>query len=100
VAGDRGRTVNFIYGATKAGFDRLLEGLAQKYHSSPVRIVRVKPGFVDTPITAHMNKVGPRWATPEQVAKDIHSAVVNGRRVVYTPRFWWVITMIIRRLRI
>jgi hypothetical protein len=31
---------------------------------------------------------------------DERSAVVNGRRVVYTPRFWWVITMIIRRLRI
>jgi short-subunit dehydrogenase len=98
VAGDRGRASNFIYGSAKAGLERLLEGLAQKYDSSPVRIITVKPGFVDTPMTAAIEKKGPLWASPDQVAADIHGAIVRGRRIVYTPWFWWPIMMIIRNL--
>jgi len=98
VAGDRGRASNFIYGSAKAGFDRFLEGLAHKYDSSSVRIVRVKPGFVDTPMTAGIQKGGPLWAKPDQVAADIERAVEKGRRIVYTPWFWWPIMMIIRHL--
>lgn len=98
VAGDRGRASNFIYGSAKAGLDRFLEGLAQKYDGSPVRVIRVKPGFVDTPMTAAIKKGGPLWATPDRVAADIHRAVVKGKRVVYTPWFWWPIMMIIRHL--
>jgi len=98
VAGDRGRASNFIYGSAKAAFDRFLEGLQQKYAGSAVRIVRVKPGFVDTPMTAAVEKGGPLWATPDRVAADIERAVAKGRRVVYTPWLWWVIMMIIRHL--
>jgi decaprenylphospho-beta-D-erythro-pentofuranosid-2-ulose 2-reductase len=98
VAGDRGRASNFIYGSAKAALDRFLEGLAQKYDGSPVRIIRVKPGFVDTPMTAGIEKKGPLWAHPGRVAADIRRAVRAGRGVVYTPWFWWPITMIIRHL--
>jgi short-subunit dehydrogenase len=98
VAGDRGRASNFIYGSAKAGFDRFLEGLAHKYDGSPVRIIRVKPGFVDTPMTAGIQKGGLLWAKPDQVAADIERAVEKGRRLVYTPWFWWPIMMIIRHL--
>lgn len=98
VAGDRGRASNFIYGSAKAALDRLLEGLAQKYDGSPVRIVTIKPGFVDTPMTAGIPKGGPLWATPDQVAADIARAVAKGRRVMYTPWFWRPIMLIIRHL--
>jgi len=98
VAGDRGRASNFVYGSAKAGLDRFLEGLQQKYAGSLVRIVRVKPGLVDTPMTAGMTKGGPLWATPDRIAADIHRAVMRGRRVVYTPWFWWPVMMIIRHL--
>ena len=56
VAGDRGRGSNFVYGSAKGGLDRFLEGLQQAYVGAALRIVRVKPGFVDTPMTAHMAK--------------------------------------------
>jgi len=98
VAGERGRASNFIYGSTKAAFDRVLEGLQQKHDGTSVRIIRVKPGFVDTPMTNGMAKGGPLWATPDRVAADIDRAVARGRRVVYTPWFWWVIVVIIRHL--
>jgi short-subunit dehydrogenase len=98
VAGDRGRGSNFIYGSAKAAFDRFLEGLQHKGEPS-LRVVRVKPGFVDTPMTATIeNKGGPLWAKPDQIAADIERAVAKGRRVVYTPWFWWFIMMIIRHL--
>jgi len=95
VAGDKGRAGNFIYGSAKAGFDCFLEGLQHKHDATPVCIVRVKPGFVDTPMTAHIKKGGLLWATPDRVAADIESAVSKRRRVVYTPWFWWVIMTII-----
>jgi short-subunit dehydrogenase len=98
VAGDRGRASNFVYGAAKGGLERLLEGLAQKYDGSAVHIVTVKPGFVDTPMTSGMRKGGPLWASSDQIAADIHRAVLRGRRVVYTPWFWWPIMTIIRHL--
>jgi decaprenylphospho-beta-D-erythro-pentofuranosid-2-ulose 2-reductase len=98
VAGDRGRASNFIYGSAKGALDRFLQGLAQKYDGTAVRVITVKPGFVDTPMTAGIAKGGPLWATPDQIAADIERAVAKGKRVVYTPWFWWVIMMIIRHL--
>jgi len=98
VAGDRGRASNFIYGAAKGALDTFLQGLAQKYDGTAVRIITVKPGFVDTPMTAGIKKGGPLWATPDRIAADMERAVTSDRRVIYAPWFWWVIMAIIRRL--
>ena len=98
VAGDRGRRTNFIYGAAKGGLGIFVEGLAHAYAGTPVRFVLVKPGFVDTPMTAAFVKSGPLWASPDQVATDMERAVRRGARVVYSPWFWWIIMTIIRRL--
>jgi short-subunit dehydrogenase len=98
VAGDCGRRTNFIYGAAKGGLDIFVQGLAHAYAGTPVRFLLVKPGFVDTPMTAAFVKSGPLWSTPERVAADIDRAVRRGSRVVYTPWFWWPIMAVIRRL--
>ncbi len=96
VAGDRGRASNFVYGAAKAGFERFLEGLAHKYAGSPVRILIVKPGLVDTPMTAAIPKGGFLWSTPDRIAADIVKAVARRKRCLYTPWFWRWIMLIIR----
>jgi NAD(P)-dependent dehydrogenase (short-subunit alcohol dehydrogenase family) len=98
VAGDRGRGTNFIYGAAKGGLDIFVQGLAHAYAGTPARFVMVKPGFVDTPMTAAFVKSGPLWSTPDRVAADIERAVRRGTRVVYTPWFWRPIMAVIRRL--
>jgi NAD(P)-dependent dehydrogenase (short-subunit alcohol dehydrogenase family) len=98
VAGDRGRRTNFIYGAAKGGLDIFVQGLAHAYAGTPVRFVMVKPGFVDTPMTAAFVKGGPLWSSPDRVAADIERAVRRGARVVYTPWFWRPIMAVIRRL--
>ncbi|NQW12177.1 MAG: SDR family oxidoreductase [Alphaproteobacteria bacterium] len=98
VAGDRGRRTNYAYGATKAGLSVYLEGLAHRFAGTPVSVLCVKPGFVDTPMTAHVAKGGPLWATPDMVAADIDRAIARRRTVIYTPWFWRLIMLIIRHL--
>ncbi len=98
VAGDRGRRSNYAYGAAKAGLSVFLEGLAHRFAGTAVTVIAIKPGFVDTPMTAHLPKGGPLWATPDKVAEDIESAIRRRRTVVYTPWFWWGVMAIIRNL--
>ncbi len=52
VAGDRGRRGNYVYGAAKAGVAVFCEGLRARLQPSGVHVLTVKPGFVDTPMTA------------------------------------------------
>jgi decaprenylphospho-beta-D-erythro-pentofuranosid-2-ulose 2-reductase len=98
VAGDRGRATNFIYGAAKGGLEVFVQGLTHAYAGTPVRFVLVKPGFVDTPMTAAFVKRGPLWSSPDRIATDMERAVRRGRRVVYSPWFWWAIMAVIRAL--
>ena len=96
VAGDRGRQSNYVYGAAKAGLDAFAEGLAHRLHRTNVRVVTVKPGFVDTPMTAHLDRSGPLWAKPEAIAAAIDRAVSKGQRIVYAPWFWRPIMTAVR----
>jgi decaprenylphospho-beta-D-erythro-pentofuranosid-2-ulose 2-reductase len=97
VAGDRGRATNYAYGAAKGALEIFMSGLRQRLHQSGVQVLLVKPGFVDTPMTADFPK-GPLWASPERVAQDIVRAMAKGRSVIYTPWFWRWIMLIIRHL--
>lgn len=91
VAGDRGRQSNFVYGAAKGGLQRLLEGLRHKLHARGVAVLDIRPGFVATRMTDHLDRRGPLWATPERVAADVLRAVDRRRAVLYTPWFWrWI----------
>jgi decaprenylphospho-beta-D-erythro-pentofuranosid-2-ulose 2-reductase len=98
VAGDRGRRSNFIYGATKGGLARLVEGIAHNLAPLGARAVLVKPGFVETPMTANVAKKGLLWAQPERVAPLIAAAARRGGPIVYVPAFWWFLMLIIRHL--
>jgi decaprenylphospho-beta-D-erythro-pentofuranosid-2-ulose 2-reductase len=99
VAGVRGRESNFVYGAAKAMASALLGGLRQKlHHKKGIAVIDIRPGFVDTPMTAALKKGGPLWATPDKVARDIVGAIDRRAMVVYTPWFWRWIMLIIRHI--
>jgi len=98
VAGDRGRRSNYVYGAAKAGLTAFAEGLAHRLYGTNLHVLAVKPGFVDTPMTAHLERGALLWASPEEIAAGIEQAVRKKQAVVYTPRFWWPIMTIIRLL--
>jgi short-subunit dehydrogenase len=57
VAGDRGRASNYVYGSAKAMVTTFTSGLRQRLYKSGVSVVTIKPGFVDTPMTAEFKKV-------------------------------------------
>jgi len=95
VAGDRGRQSNYIYGTAKGALSIFLQGLRNRLQKSDVQVLTIKPGFVDTPMTASFPK-GPLWASPEKVALDIDKAIEKKKDVLYTPGFWLLIMLIIK----
>ena len=94
VAGDRGRQSNYIYGASKGGLSVFLQGLRNRLFADNVHIVTVKPGFVDTPMTASFDK-GLLWVSPQKVARLIVKGVNKRRNTVYVPGFWRIIMLVI-----
>lgn len=97
VAGDRGRRSNYVYGSAKAAVTAFTSGLRQRLRPAGVDVVTIKPGFVDTPMTAAFKK-GALWASPAKVAKEICRAMIAGTPVIYTPGFWRPIMWIIRSI--
>lgn len=97
-AGDRGRQSNYFYGASKAAVTVFASGLRNRFAKNGVQVLTVKPGFVDTPMTAAMDKTGPLWATPAQVAACIEKAIQRKKDVIYAPWFWQYIMLIIRHI--
>ncbi|GAB6042114.1 SDR family oxidoreductase [Endothiovibrio diazotrophicus] len=97
VAGERGRQSNYLYGAAKGAVSLLLAGLRNRFGKGAIRVIDIRPGFVDTPMTADFPK-GPLWAQPETIAKGIVAAADRGRERVYLPGFWRYIMLIIRNI--
>src|SRR5215472_12577966 len=98
VAGDRGRRSNYVYGTAKGALSIFLQGLRSRLYPAGVRVITIKPGPVDTPMTAHMKK-GVAFVKPEVIARDIYRALEDGSRdVLYTPSYWRYIMAAIRIL--
>ena len=97
VAGERGRKPVILYGAAKAGLTHYLEGLDHKFRRQGLRVVTVKPGFVKTGMTTGL-KPPPFAGEAEAVAIDVVRAIDRGTPVVYTPRIWSLVMLVIRHL--
>jgi decaprenylphospho-beta-D-erythro-pentofuranosid-2-ulose 2-reductase len=97
VAGDRGRKSNYVYGASKAALNVFLEGLRNRIDRDGVQVLTIKPGFVATPMTAHVAK-NALFASPQQVARGICKAIEQRRDVAYVPWFWALIMLLVRSI--
>ena len=95
VAGDRGRASNYVYGSAKALVTTFCSGLRQRLAPAGVRVITIKPGFVDTPMTRSFRK-GLLWAKPAAVARGIVRAIDRGRGVAYLPGFWRPVMLAVR----
>lgn len=99
VAGDRARQSNYVYGASKAGLNAYLDGLRLRGLKENKAVLIIKPGLVDTPMTA---KIAANSSfllrAPEDVSKDIIKAIKLKRSVLYTPWFWRPIMTIIKNI--
>jgi decaprenylphospho-beta-D-erythro-pentofuranosid-2-ulose 2-reductase len=98
VAGDRGRKSNYVYGAAKGLVTRYAQGLQHRLAGTGVKVVLIKPGPTDTPMTAHIKEQGGQLASVEAVAQSIVKGIGQGKPVIYAPVKWALIMMIIRHL--
>jgi len=98
VAGDRGRQSNYAYGSAKAAVTTFLGGLRQRLAKSNVDVLTIKPGFVDSPMTAGIANKGALWAKPEAIAAGIVKAIDRRRNIVFLPWFWRWIMLVIRHI--
>lgn len=97
VAGDRGRQSNYVYGATKGGLNVFLQGLRNRLFRSGVTVVTLKPGFVDTPMTADIAK-NALFASAPRAGRAIHRAIEARRDVAYIPAFWRLILLVVKSI--
>jgi decaprenylphospho-beta-D-erythro-pentofuranosid-2-ulose 2-reductase len=98
VAGDRGRASNYVYGSAKAGLTAFLSGLRNRCAPGGVRVVTVKPGFVRTRMTEGMALPPRLTAEPRAIGEGIYRATGAGADVVYLPRIWGLVMLIIRTI--
>lgn len=98
VAGDRGRKKNYIYGAAKAGLTTYLSGLRNRLQTHNVSVLTVKPGFVATKMTAHLELPEKLTAQPQQIAQAIYNAQQKNKDTLYYPKKWYWIMLIIKKI--
>lgn len=98
VAGDRGRKSNYVYGSAKGMVERYAQGMQHRFAGSGVKVVLLKPGPTDTPMTSHLKVQGAKLAPVEQVAAQIVSAIEQGQAVAYVPGKWRLIMSVIRHM--
>ena len=96
VAGDRGRRSNYLYGSAKAAVSAFCEGLRGALDPFGVKLLLIKPGMVDTPMTAGIPMPGLLTASAAKVGEDIVNAVRRGKAEIYTPGYWRLIMWIIK----
>ncbi|MHB8691855.1 MAG: SDR family NAD(P)-dependent oxidoreductase [Solirubrobacteraceae bacterium] len=84
VGAERPRASNAVYGAAKAGFDSLAQGLSDSVQGSGVEVIVIRPGFVTTKMTAGL-KPAPLATSAEAVAEASVKALGGGSRTVWVP---------------
>ncbi len=98
VAGDLGRKANYQYGAAKALVATYAHGLQHELADKRLKITLVKPGPVDTPMTAQLDTRPALLADVNVVAADIVRAIEKQRRTIYVPRVWRLIMLILTHM--
>jgi short-subunit dehydrogenase len=98
VAGDRGRKANYIYASSKAALSTYLSGLRNRLSRANVQVLTVKPGYVNTKMTAGMDLPGALTVQPGYVAKAIINAQKRNRNVIYVHWTWRWIMLVIRNI--
>jgi short-subunit dehydrogenase len=95
VAGDRGRQSNYVYGAAKGALSLYLQGLRNRLYKSGVRVITIKPGFVDTAMTYGLPGLF-LVASPQSIGERIVLSLGKSSDVIYLPWFWRYIMLIIK----
>src|SRR5947208_2824924 len=74
-----------------------LQCVHSSIYKSGVSVVTIKPGLVDSPMTASLRK-GPLFSSPQRVGQGVYQAMKKGKAVVYLPGYWRVIMFVVRNI--
>ena len=97
VAGDRGRRGQPAYCASKAALDTYLESLRNRLRRFGVKVVTVKPGPVETPMTRGLGRL-PLMISADEAGRRILDAAGRGSVRAYVPATWRPIMWAIRHI--
>ena len=96
VAQDRGRTARPGYHASKASMDTYLESIRNREWKHGVQVTTIRPGFVDTPMTAALQL---RGAIPADRAAALILRARDARKTIaYVPWQWRPIMFVVRNI--
>jgi short-subunit dehydrogenase len=99
VAGDRGRSGNGAYMASKAALSSYLDSLRFRLAPRGVHVLTVKPGYVATAMTEGARLPKPLTISADAAAATIARAIQQGKNgVAYVPAYWRPIMWLVRRL--
>jgi short-subunit dehydrogenase len=85
IAGFRGLPGASAYSASKAAAITYLESLRLELHGSGVRVVKINPGYIDTPMTQGNPYPMPFMLPPDEAARRMVRAIDRGVRSVVIP---------------
>jgi decaprenylphospho-beta-D-erythro-pentofuranosid-2-ulose 2-reductase len=97
VAAERARKSNFVYGSSKAGLDAFSQGLGDALIGSGARVMIVRPGFVHTRMTTHLD-AQPFSTTPEAVAAAVVRGLERSDEIVWVPGVLRYVFAVMRHL--
>ena len=100
VAGDRGRKANYLYGASKSFISTYVEGLQHRIAllGQNIHVSLIKPGPTASLMTQHLVEEGKKLANVDDVAKIIVEGVEHKKRIIYSPKIWFFIMFIIKKI--
>ncbi|HWF44136.1 MAG TPA: SDR family NAD(P)-dependent oxidoreductase [Candidatus Kapabacteria bacterium] len=94
VAGERGRRGSPAYCTSKAALTTFLESLRNRLSRYGIKVVTIKPGFIDTEMTR--GKSGLFWLiSSEAAATQILHAARSRKSTAYVPGRWRIVSMIL-----
>ena len=96
LAQDRGRIGRPVYNASKAGMDTYLEALRNRLWRHGVQVTTIRPGFVETPMTAGLQLKGAIAA--DKAAELILKARDGKKAIAYVPAKWRLIMFVSRNI--
>ncbi|HEY5121379.1 MAG TPA: SDR family NAD(P)-dependent oxidoreductase [Acidimicrobiales bacterium] len=87
----------YLYGGTKAGLDRLCQGLADSLEGTGVSLQLLRPGPVRSRMTAGLPDA-PFTTGVNEVADNVMRGLANGDRVIWSPPLLRYVFSILRHL--
>ncbi len=97
VAGHRGSGRSPAYNASKAFMINYMEGLRQRLAGTPIRVIDIRPGFINTDMLCDRKSLF-GVASTDKAARDIYRAIQKQKRIAYVPAWWGIVMWFFKRL--